>query len=66
MKHQQKTIDLMDKLEELGFKIIEGNNPFLSKHKKYADFECIRIAQTNSRKHGKSINTVWAIKKILT
>jgi len=64
MKRTQKTEDKITELEDQGYKIIDGNNPFLNKHKKYAGFECIRIAQTNSRRHGKSINTVWAVRKI--
>lgn len=62
MIHQQKTRDTMRELTAQGYTIIEGNNPYLPRRKKYAGYDIVRIAQTNSRYHGKSINTVFAIR----
>ena len=44
------------------YSIICGNAPYLNKTKKWANYECVRIAQTNSRRHGYSISTVWAVR----
>ena len=34
----------------------------MNKAKKWAGFDTVRVAQTNSRFHGKSIQTLWAVK----
>ena len=58
------TIAKMQKLSDAGYSFIAGNNYKLNKTKKWSGFDCIRVAQTNSRTHGKSIATMWAVKKI--
>jgi hypothetical protein len=58
-----KTIKKMDFYEKLGFGFIAGNNYRLSRAKKWEKYNCVRIAQTNSRHHGKSIATMWAVKE---
>ena len=63
MKFAKQTIEKMRAAEEAGFQIIIGNNPFLDKRKKYAGFECIRLAQTNDRQSGFCKRTVWAIRE---
>ena len=62
MRHQKSTIARIEKYASQGYQIIEGNNWRLNRAKKYAKHHCIRLAQTNSRLHGKSINTVWAVR----
>jgi hypothetical protein len=60
----KKTIEKIKKYKDLGYEIIIGNNPKLPQSKKYNNCECIRLCLTNSRYHGWSIRTVWAVKKI--
>lgn len=56
------TIKKMEKLEKEGYRFVPGNNRNLNKTKKWSQFDCIRVALTNSRNHGKSIATMWAVK----
>lgn len=44
-----------------GDDIYIGNNPFMDKAKKWEWFHLTRLAQTNSRYHGRSIRTIWAV-----
>ena len=66
MKHIKITLNSIAIAEKAGAKIIEGNNwrgPSLKKN--YPGYGIPtrreRICQTNSRIHGRCINTVWAL-----
>jgi len=48
--------------QKKGFTIIIGCNPHLDKTKKWAGHDCIRLCLTNSKRHGWTIRTVWAVK----
>ncbi|GIV82183.1 MAG: hypothetical protein KatS3mg051_1537 [Anaerolineae bacterium] len=61
-RYARKTVRLAEELAATGYTIIVGNDPFLAARPKWAEYDCIRIAQTNSRLHGYSIRTVWAVK----
>ena len=62
MKYTQKTYGLMDKYENQGYTIVEGNNPLLHTRQKY--YLVVRLATKTIRRHGnKTVSTVWAIKK---
>ena len=62
MTYSKNTIAKMTDYQSRGYSIICGNAPYLNKTKKWANYECVRIAQTNSRRHGYSISTVWAVR----
>ena len=62
MRHTAKTHAKIEQYRTLGYDIIEGNNRLLSTRKKYQGRDCVRLALTNSRRHGLCINTVWAVK----
>ena len=44
-----------------GAVVVEGNNWRGPSMKKWHAYKTERICQTNSRRHGKSVSTVWAI-----
>lgn len=52
----------MARAEADGFEIRVGNDPHLGHRRKWADHECLKIAQTNGRRHGYSVRTVWAVR----
>jgi hypothetical protein len=52
----------MEQAESDGFEIIIGNNPYLDKAAKWASHDVRRLAQTNSRHHGRPVRTVWAVR----
>lgn len=62
MAYAKSTLEKIARYEAEGYTVICGNNPFLNKTRKWAGHECIRLAQTNSRYHGRCISTVWAVK----
>ncbi len=64
MQYSKKTLNKIDFYKKLGFTIIEGNNPMMRNSKKWNNFELIRICQTNSKYHGFSLYTVWAVKEL--
>ena len=47
--------------ESFEARIVDGNNPFLYRAKKYKNHATARIRLTNSKIHGYSIRTTWAI-----
>jgi hypothetical protein len=57
-----ETLQRMEQAESDGFEIIIGNNPYLDKAAKWANHEVRKIAQTNSRRHGRPVRTVWAVR----
>ena len=59
-----ETFRKCDELSERGYFFISGNNPRLGDTKKWAAYYPVRVAQTNSRIHGKSIQTLWAVSDI--
>ena len=48
----------------MGYEIIIGNNPLLPYAKKWSGYECVRLCGTNSRYHGWSIRTVFAVRRV--
>lgn len=56
------TFNICDTLEKDGFSFIPGNNPFMKLAKKWENYELVRVAQTNSRTHGRCVQTLWAVK----
>lgn len=50
-------------LARQGFRFIPGNNPRLGNTNKWRYNSPIRIAQTNSRYHGMSVQTLWAVRE---
>ncbi len=54
----------MSEYEAAGYTVLDGNDWRLSQRKKWANFECVKLAQTNSRRHGKCVSTVWAVRRI--
>ena len=56
----KKTLDKVRDLEGT-HAFIAGNNPGLGTTRKWAMNSPIRLAQTNSRIHGHSIQTLWAV-----
>ena len=61
---RKQTIERMDTLESRGYRFVAGNNWRLGKNKKWENYICIKVAQTNSKSHGKCIATMWAVKHI--
>ena len=57
-----RTARLIDKHLEVGYPIVVGNDWQKSQRPKYAGREMRLIARTNSRRHGKCLRTIWAIK----
>ena len=62
MRFAKETLEKMETYEALGYEVIVGNDWRLGQRPKYRDFDCVKLAQTNHRQHGKSVRTVWAIK----
>ena len=60
-----KTIAKIADHEARGYTIIYGNAPYLNRSAKWSGHECVRLAQTNSRSHGRSISTVWAVRPLV-
>jgi hypothetical protein len=58
----KKTFQKCADLQNDGYRFIPGNNPRMDTAKKWAGFDLVRVAQTNHRKHGKCIQTLWAVK----
>ena len=52
-----------DELEPLGYRFIPGNAPFMNRSKKWGGYTLIRVAQVNSKLHGRSTQTLWAVKE---
>ena len=50
-------------LAKYGFRFVPGNNPGLGKTAKWREYYPIRVAQTNSRIHGFSTQTLWAVRE---
>ena len=50
-------------LAKYGFRFVPGNNPNLGYTAKWREYYPIRVAQTNSRVHGYSIQTLWAVRQ---
>lgn len=48
-----------------GWTILIGNNPDLSKRRKWRNHDCVRLCLTNSKIHGWPIRTVWAVRPIV-
>ena len=63
MGFSKKTKSRIDMYSSMGYEIIIGNNPRLPDAKKWADYECVRLCLTNSKYHGYSVHTVWAVRK---
>lgn len=61
-RYSNATKAKIEQYRAAGYEIVEGNNPFFNKAKKRAGLECVRICQTNSKRHGKSMWTVWGVK----
>jgi len=47
---------------EKGFKILLGNDFRLANRPKWSGSQTIKLADTNSKNHGRCIRTVWAVK----
>jgi hypothetical protein len=62
MRFASTTTEKMRAAEADGFTVIVGNDWRLPTRPKYRDCEVRKIAQTNSRRHGKPIRTVWAVR----
>jgi hypothetical protein len=63
MNLSKKTKARIKAYEDLGYEIIIGNNPLLASRKKWQGHHCVRICKTNSKAHGWSLYTVWAVKR---
>ena len=63
MSYSKNTIRKMESYRKKGFEIIEGNNPMMHLRTKWSGFELVNLCQTNSKTHGYSLYTVWAIRK---
>jgi len=63
MGFSKKTKRLIDQYKSMGYEIIIGNNPRLPDAKCWQDYECVRLCLTNSKYHGWSIRTVWAVRR---
>ena len=60
MKFAKRTLDKMAAYEAAGYTILVGNDPTKRAGGKWE--EVVRLAQTNSRRHGWSVRTVYAVK----
>lgn len=60
--YSRGTVLKMAKANKAGYSIVAGNSPKKSSTK-YGAKDFVKIAQVNSRKHGKSIRTVYGVKK---
>jgi hypothetical protein len=58
-----QTFKKCDELSEREYFFIPGNNPQLGDTKKWTGYSPIRVAQTNSRIHGMSTQTLWAVRE---
>jgi len=63
-KHQpsNRTKALIKEYGAGGYEIVIGNDWQLSRRPKWAGYECVRLCQTNSKRHGRCIYTVWAVR----
>ena len=64
MGMSKKTLSLIDSYSSMGYEIIIGNNPRLPDAKKWSGYECVSLCRTNSRYHGWSIRTVFAVRRV--
>lgn len=62
MNFAESTKKKMTKMEAEGYAIVVGNDWRLNRRPKWAGFDCVRIAQTNDRFHGRCVRTVWAVR----
>ncbi len=65
MGMSKKTKSLIEEYASKGFEIIIGNNPRLLDAKKWRNYECVRLCLTNSKFHGYSVRTVWAVRRLV-
>jgi len=61
-RHLPQTKERVGHLDGLGYMFVVGNNPMLDQTKRWSQFELIRVARTNSKKHGYSTKTIWAVR----
>ena len=64
-KFMQATIDHIAAYLDEGWTVLIGNYPFLGSAAKYRGKQVRQLTYTNSRYHGKSVRTVWAIREAL-
>jgi len=62
-KLSQRTLTLIEERIAMGFDVIIGNDWKLHTRKRWANYTCVLLARTNSRRHGKTVRTVWAVKE---
>lgn len=63
MKFAKQTERLIEQYAKDGYEIHVGNNPRMDQAPKWQGHHLVRLAQTNSRYHGRSVRTVWAAKR---
>ena len=61
-RHLPQTRERVLELSERGFLFFAGNNPHMVNAEKWSLCELIRVAQVNSKTHGYSIKTLWAVR----
>jgi len=62
MKLSKQTLDRIAAHEALGFEIIIGNDWRLPDRPKWRNHEIVRLCITSSRRHGRCVRTVFAVK----
>jgi hypothetical protein len=56
----KKKAALVEQYAAAGWTIIEGNNEYLGKRKKYADYDCVKLVSSKTKG---GANFVWAVKE---
>ena len=54
------TVLKMEQLAHKGYRFIVGNNPHAARPYGFSD--AVKVSQVNSRYHGNSIRTIWAVR----
>jgi hypothetical protein len=57
----EQTFQTCYRLANNGYQILIGNAPHLDESAKYSGKNVIRVSKVNSRYHGNTIRTIWAV-----
>jgi len=63
MKFARATTEKINQFRRDGWSIVIGNDWQKDRRPKWKNHELVRIAQTNSKKHGKPLRVVWAMRR---
>lgn len=61
-RHLKQTRERCEALAARGYLFVAGNHPKLAKSKRWSTYDVVRVAICNSRDHGFSLKTIWAVR----